>query len=205
MTRLPNLTKSAILGSILTGCMLTAATAADLSVVPSGGYEVDPTHAYVNFQYNHLGLSNPTLSFDSFTVDLDLDNADPTKSSFMVKIDPASIVTGSEIWKEHITSSDWFDVAAHPEIAFQSTSVEAAGDGAYKVTGDLTIKEMTKPVTLSVSINAAMNHPMSGKPVIGLDASANVLRSEFGLGKLVPAVSDEIAINLSVEMVKAGE
>lgn len=195
-------TKSAVVGLLLTG-LLTAANAADLSAVPSGGYEVDATHAYINFQYNHLGLSNPTLSFDDFTVDLDLDNADPTKSSFAVTIDPASIVTGSDIWKDHLTSGDWFDVATHPEITFQSTAVEAAGDGAYKVTGDLTVKDMTKPVTLNVTINAAMNHPMSGKPVIGLDASGSVLRSEFGLGKFAPNVSDEVQLNISVEMLKA--
>lgn len=195
-------TKSAVVGFLFTG-LLTTANAADLSAVPSGGYEVDATHAYINFQYNHLGLSNPTLSFDDFTVDLDLDNADPTKSSFSVTIDPASIVTGSDIWKDHLTSGDWFDVATHPEITFQSTAVEAAGDGAYKVTGDLTVKDMTKPVTLDVTINAAMNHPMSGKPVIGLDASGSVLRSEFGLGKFAPNVSDEVQLNISVEMLKA--
>lgn len=205
MISISPITKSAILGSILTGCLLTAANAADLSAVPSGAYEVDDTHAYINFQYNHLGLSNPTLSFDDFTVSLDLDNADPTKSSFSVTIDPASIVTGSAIWKDHLTSGNWFNVASYPEITFQSTAVEAAGDGAYKVTGDLTVKDMTKPVTLSVSINAAMNHPMSGKPVIGLDASGSVLRSEFGLGKFAPNVSDEVTLNVSVEMLKAAE
>ncbi|MFK7992784.1 MAG: YceI family protein [Granulosicoccus sp.] len=205
MTLLSTVTKSAILGSALTGYALTSAYAADLSAVPSGGYEVDATHAYINFQYNHLGLSNPTLSFDDFTVDLDLDNADPTQSSFAVTIDPNSIVTGSQIWKEHLTSGDWFDVAKYPDIVFQSTAVEAEGDGAYKVTGDLTVKDVTKPVTLNVSINAAMNHPMSGKPVIGLDASGSVLRSDFGLGKFAPNVSDEVTLSISVELLKAGE
>ncbi|MFK7860673.1 MAG: YceI family protein [Granulosicoccus sp.] len=205
MTRINNATRTALIGSILATCSLTTVNAADLTAVPSGDYEVDATHAYINFQYNHLGLSNPTLSFDDFTVDLDLDNADPTKSSFAVTIDPASIITGSEIWKEHLTSGDWFDVATYPEIAFQSTSIEAGGDGAYVVTGDLTVKDMTKPVTLNVAINAAMNHPMSGKPVIGLDASGAVLRSDFGLGKFAPHVSDEVALNISVELLKAGE
>ncbi|MFK8078921.1 MAG: YceI family protein [Granulosicoccus sp.] len=205
MIRISTIHKSALFSSILVGCVLTAANAADLSAVPSGGYEVDTTHAYINFQYNHLGLSNPTLSFDDFTVDLDLDNSDPTQSSLAVTIDPASIITGSDIWKDHLTGGDWFNVAAHPQITFQSTSIEGAGDGAYVVTGDLTIKEMSKPVTLNVAINAAMNHPMSGKPVIGLDASGSVLRSDFGMGKFAPNVSDEVLLNISVELLKAAE
>jgi len=203
MTLSTSLVKSAILGTLLSGSFVTAAIAADLTAVPSGKYEIDATHAYINFSYNHLGLSNPTLSFDDFTVDMDLDNADPTKSSIMVNIDPASIITGSEIWKDHLTSGDWFDVASHPQITFQSTAVEAAGDGAFKVTGDLTVKDMVKPVTLNVAINAAMNHPMSGKPVIGLDASGSLLRSDFGLGKFAPNVSDEVMLNISVELEKA--
>lgn len=196
-------TKASALSIVLFGAMASA-QAADLSAVPGGAYEVDPTHAYINFQYNHLGLSNPTLSFDDFTVDLNLDNEDPTKSTVNVTIDPASIISGSEIWTDHLTGGDWFDVENHPEITFASTSVEAAGDGAYKVSGDLTIKGTTSPVDLNVTINAAMNHPMSGKPVIGLDASGDLLRSSFGLDKFAPNVSDEVSLNLSAELTHAG-
>lgn len=203
MTRSISISKSILAGSVLAAASMTAVQAADLSAVPSGAYAVDDTHAYINFSYNHLGLSNPTLSFDDFTVDLDLNNEDPTQSSISVSIDPASIITGSDIWKDHLTSADWFNVAAHPTITFESTTVEAAGDGAYKVMGDLTVKGESKPVSLNVTINAAMNHPMSGKPVIGLDASGEVLRSDFGLGNFAPNVSDEISLNISVEMLKA--
>jgi len=203
MTVLSSLAKSTLLGGLLTASVIGSIHAAELGKVPAGAYQVDPTHAYINFQYNHLGLSNPTLSFDDFTVDMNLDNEDPTNSTIMVKVDAASVVTGSEIWKEHLTGDGWLDVAAHPEITFSSTSIEAAGDGAYKVMGDLTVKGMSKPVALNVAINAAMNHPMSGKPVIGLDASSELLRSDFGLGKFAPNVSDEISLNISVEMVKS--
>lgn len=178
------------------------ASAADLSAVPSGNYQVDPTHAYVNFQYNHLGLSNPTLSFDDFTVDLELDNAAPANSTVSVSIDTDSILTGSSIWKDHLTSDGWFNTAEFPTITFESTSVEMGDAGMYKVTGNATVKGITKPLTLDVTINAAMNHPMSGKPVIGLDATGSLLRSDFGLGKFAPNISDEVALNISVEMTK---
>jgi len=192
--------------TVATAFLLSAGAtlnAADLSKVPSGTYNVDPTHAYINFQYSHLGLSNPTLSFDEFTVDLNLDNTDPTKSMVLVTIDPNSVVAGSEIWKDHITGEDFFDVANNPEITFQSSSIESAGDGAYKMMGDLTIKGEAQPVELNVTINAAMDHPMSGKPVIGLNASGELLRSNFGLGKFAPNVSDEVALTISAEMIKA--
>jgi len=203
MTRISLISAPLLVGAMLTAGSMAAVQAADLSAVPAGKYTVDPTHAYINFSYNHLGLSNPTLSFDDFTVDLDLNNEDPTQSSISVSIEAASVVTGSEIWKDHLIGDKWFDVAAHPTITFESTAVEAAGDGAYKVMGELTIKGESKPVSLDVAINGAMNHPMSGDPVIGLDASAEVLRSDFGMGGAAPAVSDEVALNISVEMLKA--
>lgn len=180
----------------------TLAHAAELGAVPSGSYQVDPTHAYITFQYNHIGLSNPMLSFDDFTIDLNLDNEDPTKSMVTVTVDANSVVAGSDIYKEHLTGPDFFATSDHPEITFQSSTVESSGDG-YKVMGDLTIKGQTKPVTLDVVINAAMNHPMSGKPVIGLDATGQVLRSDFGVDKFAPNISDEVALNISAELVKA--
>ena len=202
MISLTTASKSLLIASVLGTGAMGAAYAADLSAVPSGAYEVDPTHAYINFQYNHLGLSTPTLSFDDFSVDLNLDADDPTQSTIAVAVDVASVVSGSEIWTDHLTSEDWFNVAAHPQMTFESTSIEGAGDGAYQVAGNLTIKDVTQPVTLAVTINGAMNHPMSGDPVIGLDASGSVLRSDFGMGKAAPAVSDEVQLNISVEMKK---
>jgi len=202
MNYISKIAKQVLVASVIGTSALGTAHAVDLTAVPSGAYEVDATHAYINFQYNHLGLSNPTLSFDDFTVDMNLDTADPTKSTIAVTIEADSIITGSEIWKDHLTSADWFDVATYPQMTFESTSIESAGDGAYMVAGNLTVKDQTQPVSLSVTLNAAMNHPMSGKPVIGLDGSGTVLRSDFGLGKFAPNVSDEVQLSLSVEMKK---
>jgi len=195
--------KTTVLKAMLATGILSFSTlsnAADLSGVPSGLYTVDPTHAYITFSYNHLGMSNPVLSFDDFTVDLNLDNEDPTKSTVMVTIDANSIVAGSDKWRDHITGDKFFDTANHPEITFTSTSVEAARDGNYKVMGDLTIKGESKPVALDVTINAAMNHPMSGDPVIGLQATSELLRSEFGMTTALPHVSDEIALSVTAEL-----
>lgn len=179
-----------------------SAQAVDLTAVPSGAYELDPTHGYVNFQYSHLGLSNPTLSFDDFTVSLELDNSDVTNSTIAVTIDPKSVIAGSDVWKSHLTGDKWFDVGTYPEITFNSTSIEKVDDDNLMVTGDLTIKDSTVPVELAVTLNNAINHPMSGKPVIGLDATGEVLRSDFGMGANAPIISDEIKISITTELVQ---
>jgi len=187
------------LAAAMIGSSLTA-HAVDLGKVPSGAYQVDPTHAYVNFQYTHLGLSRPMLGFDEFSIDVQLDNADVSKSSITVNIDPKSIQAGSDIWKSHLTGGDFFDVGAHPEITFVSTSIEKNGDDTLKVMGDLTIKGTAVPVALDVTIHNAMNHPVNGKPVIGFSAQGQLLRSAFGLGKFAPNVSDEVDLLISAEV-----
>ena len=204
MTSLKTLTKTTTLAVLMaTAGAIGSASAADLSAVPSGTYTLDPTHAYIDFTYSHLGLSNPTLSFDDFSIDLNLDSADPTKSMILVEIDAGSILTGSAIFKEHLTGGDWFDTAQYPDILFQSTTITAADDGGYTVVGDLTIKDVTKPVTLDVTINGAMDHPMTGKPVVGIDATGELLRSDFGLGAYAPNVGDEVKLNITAELGKA--
>lgn len=187
------------LTAMLLAAPMTAFAKGDVSKVPAGQYSVDPTHAYINFQYNHLGLSNPTLSFDEFNIEMDLDTADPTKTTVSVDIKAGSIVTGSTIWRDHITGAKWFDVKANPSMTFTSTSVTGSGS-EFKMTGDLTIKGQTKPVTLDVTINAAMNHPMNKKPVVGISATGKIKRSDWGLGANAPYISDEVKLNIEAEM-----
>jgi len=186
-------------GTLISGLV----QAADLSAVPSGSYTLDPTHAYIHVQYNHLGLSNPILAFDKFTVDMDLDVADPTKTSVAVDIETGSVITGSDVFNDHITGEKWFDVGANPSITFNSKEVKANGDGTFAMMGDLTVKGMTKPVTLDVVINNAMQHPFKKKPVVGISASGEIKRSDFGLGANAPYISDEVTIEIQAEMFAA--
>ncbi|MBX2837937.1 MAG: YceI family protein [Gammaproteobacteria bacterium] len=188
-----------IAGSLVAGI----SNAADLSAVPSGSYNVDPTHAYIHIQYNHLGLSNPILAFDEFSVDMDLDVEDPSKSTVAVDIVTDSVITGSDIFHDHITGAKWFDTAANPNITFSSSGVTANADGTFVMMGDLTIKGMTKPVSLDVVINNAMEHPFNKKPVVGISATGSVNRSEWGLGANAPYISDEVKIEIQAEMFKA--
>jgi len=193
-----------LFAGVLTSSMIAASPVlaeGDLSAVPSGAYALDTTHAYIQFQYNHLGLSNPILTFDDFTIDLNLDNADPSKSTVAVNIVADSVQTGSEIWHDHLTGDKWFDTAANPEMTFNSTSIEGSGS-SFKVTGDLTIKGQTKPVTLDVTINGAKSHPMKKQPAIGITATGQLLRSDWGLGKNAPFISDEVTLRIEAEMLQ---
>lgn len=185
---------------------LVAMTAeADLSGAPSGTYALDNTHGYITFSYTHLGFSNPRVGFNAFDTVLELDSANPGKSSVQVDIDATSIDSRVPVFNEHLNSADWFNTAEYPDISFRSTSIEATGDDRFAVTGDLTIMGTTKPVTLDATINKAAEHPLRNVPAIGISASAEILRSDWGLDGYVPAVSDEVTISIEVELLKSDD
>ncbi len=179
---------------------LSAPLSATAWDVPSGEYGLDKTHGYITITYSHLGFSNPHVGFDSFEVSLDADADDPENSNIEVLIDAASINSRVEVFNDHLNGENFFDTANHPEITFASTGITSSGENTFDITGDLTIKGITKPVTLNATINKAADHPMRGVPTIGVTAIAQVSRSEWGLAYAVPAVSDEVSIFIDVEL-----
>lgn len=195
-------TRAACLAVSLT---LAGPAAADLSAVPAGSYGLDKTHGYITFTYSHLGFSNPRVGFDAFDVALDLDNEAPENSSLKVMIDAASINSRVEEFDEHLNGDKFFDTNEYPNIDFQSTGIEQTGDDTFRVNGNLTIKGVTRAVTLDARINKAANHPLSKTPTVGVSATTSVLRSEWGLGDYVPMVSDRVEIEIEVELPKLGE
>lgn len=173
---------------------------ADLSEVPSGDYSLDKSHGYIIYTYSHLGFSNPRISFDSFDVTLNLDSSNPENSKVDVIIDATSVNSHVEEFNGHLNGENFFDTDNHPTITFVSSSVTSTGDNTYNVSGDLTIKGISKPVILKTTINKAANHPMRGVPTIGVSASTTVSRSDFGMDRAVPAISDEVSIQIDVEL-----
>jgi polyisoprenoid-binding protein YceI len=179
---------------------LPFSVSADLSEVPSGKYRLDSSHGYITFTYNHLGFSNPRVGFNSFDTILELDSSNPENSKVEVMIDASSIDSRVAEFNEHLNSDDFFNTAEYPIITFRSTSVEATGENTFDVTGDLTILGTTKAVTLTTTINGAGIHPMKEVPTVGVSASTKLMRSEWGLGAYVPAVSDEVELSIEVEL-----
>jgi len=166
-------------------------------------YNIDPTHTQVQFTYSHFGFSNITGRFDTVESEFLFDVEDPTRSSVSITIPMDSISTGVEKLDAHLLRDDFFDAAQFPTATFKSTGVTAAGEGQLKVAGDLTIHGITRPVVLDVTINKVGEHPMTKAPTVGFDATTTILRSDFGVGNYAPAISDEVAIRITVEASKA--
>jgi len=167
-------------------------------------YTLDPGHTQVVFSWNHFGYSNPTAQFGKIDGTLEFDAANPTKSSVKVTIPLASVNSNVDKLNEHLGSPDFFDAAKFPDAVFKSTKVEkGASESELKVTGDLTLHGVTKPVVLDVTINKVGEHPMRKAPAAGFDATTTLKRTEFGIGKYAPMVSDDIRIHITSEAIDA--
>ena len=164
-------------------------------------YNVEPTHTYPRFEYSHFGYSNQQQRFDKTSGKIVLDRAAKT-GSVDVTIDATSVNTGYALFNGHIQAEDFFNTAKYPTITFKSTGVKFEGDKPVAIDGNLTIKGVTKPVTLTVTSFHSMAHPMLKKDAIGANAVTKVKRSEFKMGKNVPYVSDEVSLTIAVEAIK---
>ncbi len=162
-------------------------------------YKIDPNHTNVLASWTHFGFSRPTVNFGQADGTIVYDAENVGASSVQVTLPLKGLSALAEDFYDHLTSADWFDAAQYPDATFKSTAVEAAGEGKLKVTGDLTVKGITKPVVLDVTLNNAAEHPMGKRAAIGFDATATVKRSDFGLGKYAPNVSDEVALRITTE------
>jgi len=175
----------------------TAAFAADK-------YELDASHSQVLFSYNHLGFSTTYGMFSGFEGEIMFDEADPAASSVSVSMPVMSMFTGWEKREGHFMSDDFFGASDGDLVTFTSTSIEVTGEDTAKITGDLSMNDVTKSVVLDAKLNKVGSHPMVGKPWLGFDATTTLLRSDFGVGAFAPAVSDEVEVRISLEAAKAG-
>ena len=187
------------LALVVSACALSAVSAAAFAAPET--YNIDPTHTFPRFEYNHFGYSNQQHRFDRTNGKIILDRAAKT-GSVDVTIDAKSVNTGYALFNGHIQGEDYFNTEKYPAITFKSTAVKFDGDKPVAVDGNLTIKGVTKPVTLIVTNFHSMPHPMLKKDALGANAVAKVKRSEFNMGKNVPYVGDEVTLNIAVEAIK---
>jgi polyisoprenoid-binding protein YceI len=164
-------------------------------------FDIDPNHTAPRFEYSHFGYSNQIHRFDKTSGKIVLDRAAKT-ASVDVTIDAKSVNTGYPVFNEHIQGPDFFDTAQYPTITFRSTAVKFKGDTPVAVEGNLTIKGITKPVTLTLTSFQEMPHPMLKRDAIGANAVAQIKRSDFNMGKYAPAVSDEVTLLIALEAIK---
>ncbi|MFL6658133.1 MAG: YceI family protein [Massilia sp.] len=164
-------------------------------------YVIDNSHTFPRFEYSHFGYSNQVSRFDKTSGTIVLDRA--TKSGAIdVTIDTTSVDTGFPVFNNHIQGEDFFDTKKFPTITFKSSKLNFNGDALASVDGNLTIKGITKPVTLEVTSFKCMAHPMTKKDACGANAVTKIKRSEFNAGKYAPYVGDDVTLTIAVEASK---
>lgn len=162
-------------------------------------YAFDPHHANINWNANHFGFSNPSGHFNVSKGTLILDEAKPANSKVDVEIDVAGLTTGIPEFDKHLKSADFLDTDKYPTATFKSTKVAVTGKDTAKVTGDFTLHGVTKPVTLEMKLNKLDASPMTQKKTAGFSGGIVLKRSEFGIDKYVPNISDEVTIRIEAE------
>ena len=182
--------RTALLAALIFACVPLHATT----------YTLEPQHSQGVIRWEHLGFSHPTAQFSMVEGTVDFDPADPTHASAAVTIRLAHLSTGVPDLDEDFRSAAFFDPTRYPVATFASTKVEK-GNAADKlrVTGNLTVRGVTRPVVLDVMINKIGTNIRSNLPSIGFEATAMLKRSDFGLGKFVPQVSDEVSIHITCQ------
>ena len=169
-------------------------------------WDIDTAHSTIEFIAKHMMVTNVRGRFTNFSGDAHLDEEHPEQSRVDVTIDLASLTTGAEARDNHLRSADFFDVAEYPTATFHSTKVERRGEDRLLVTGDLTIRGITKPVTLDVTVEGKFRD-MQSKERYGFSASTSFSRKEFGLEWNVALesggwlVSDKITIAIDAQVI----
>ena len=179
---------------------LAAAFATPVFAAPET-YALDETHSYPRFSYSHFGYTTQLSRFNKTSGKIVLDKAAKTASVDIV-IDTTSVDSGYPVFNGHLQGEDFFDTAKYPTATFKSTKVVFDGDKPASVEGNLTLKGITKPVTLTVTSFQAMPHPMMKKDALGANAFTVIKRSEFNAGKYAPYVGDDVRIDIAVEAIK---
>jgi len=186
--------KKLVLALTLCGFAVSASAAPETFIIDQG-------HTAPRFEYTHLGYSKQVHRFDKTSGKIVYDRA-AKSGSVDITIDAKSVNTGLALFNKHIQDVDYFDTKKYPTITFKSTAVKFDGDKPVAIDGKLTIKGVTRPVTLTVTSFQAMPHPMLKRDAIGANAVTEIKRSDFNMGKSAPYVSDEVTLSIAMEAVK---
>ena len=192
--------------SLLAGGAVVAQ--ATLTKVPSevqaGDYKLDPAHGKITWSVDHLGFSKYYGQFVNVQAELKLDPANPSASSLTATIPLTDVASNSDGLNRHLQTADFFDTANHPVATFRSTHImlDPSEPNEAMVHGELTLRGVTRPVTMEVDFNQA--GPTRGGYKAGFDGEATIRRSDFGITYALPGVSDEVELHIEGEFVKQG-
>ncbi|MER5890950.1 YceI family protein [Streptomyces sp. NPDC001941] len=174
----------------------------------TGDYTIDAAHSSIGFTVRHAMVTNVRGSFGEHEGALHLDGGDPGKSTATIDVKIASIDTGIGDRDNHLRSGDFFDAETYPLMTFRSTQAEQLGGDKYRITGDLTIKDVTRPLSIDLEFNGTATDPY-GNQRVGFEGSAEILRSDWGLtwnaaletGGVM--VSDKVKLTFDISAIKA--
>lgn len=173
--------------------------AANASVAGEVSYRLDPVHTRLAFQVSHAGFSRPVGTFSRIEGELQFDEANWSAAKLKVRIPMTTLDLGDANWREKILDRTFFDAKKFPEAVFESTQVETTGSNTAKVTGNLTLHGVTRPVTLSVTFNALRRHPLTFKKTAGFSATGTLRRSDFGMDSWKNLVGDDVSLIIEAE------
>jgi len=175
----------------------------DPSRVTAGTYVVEPTHTLIGWTINHFGFTDYFGVFGSPTGTLKFDPAKPNSSTVSIDIPVGELFTANAKLTEHLKSADFFDVTRFATAKFVSSGVTVDGTTA-KIAGTLTLKGISKPVTLDAKFTGAGTNPFSKRETIGFSATTAIKRSDWSMGTGIPLVGDDVELKISVAFEKAG-
>ena len=184
---------------------LIAALAAAPAFAEAEKYTLDASHSQIVFNYNHLGFSTTYGMFSGFNGEIMFDQANPAASTVAVSFPVKTMLTGWQERFDHFMTKDFFDATDDEMVTFTSTAIEVTGEKTAKITGDLTLNDVTKSVVLDAVLNQTGEHPMAKAPWAGFTATTTLIRSDYNLGQFAPYVSDEVQVMISIEAMKAAE
>jgi polyisoprenoid-binding protein YceI len=183
-------------------CLMSVSASARAEIE---AYEFELPHTRVLFSVGHLGFSNSHGMFRDIEGGFEFNRSEPEKSKIDVTIKTASVDMGDAPWDKAVKGADYLNAEKFPVMSFVSRKIAITGDKTGRITGDLTLLGVTKPVTLDVTFNKADKHPFSGKYVAGFSADGSINRSDFGMTSSIPFVSDKVDIRIEVEGIRKGK
>lgn len=176
----------------------------DPAQVPAGAYALDPEHGKITWSVSHMGFSTYYGQFVNVQADLTLDPANPEASRLEVTAPLTDVASNSEGLDRHLQTADFFDTANHPTARFVATRIQVDPNDPRRaeITGDLTLRGVTRPVTIAARFN--QSGEMFGRQVVGFDGEAVIRRSEFGIDYALPLLGDEVTLHIEAEFTLQG-
>lgn len=188
----------------LVGCasLVSPRPSADRAALRDGAYRIDPAHAAVIFKIDHLGFSSYVGRFERVDATLDFSSDDPRASRLEAIVEIGSIDVANDSFAETLAGPNWFDAASYPEAVFRSTQIEVTGERTGRITGELTLKGKTAPITLEAVFNGGAQDLLRGGYVLGFSAVGVIDRTVFGIDAFSSVISSEVHLEIEAEFLR---